>query len=127
VAETPVRFTRPPSQKISEEMKAWAAALSSETTTWPHVQACVFFGFSALYRKDKMFALLPRTRALEPPSSVAFKLESVAPSAAARARRDSRIGNTQMQKVRWFTFTLEVESDLRDALEWLLRAYEAAV
>jgi hypothetical protein len=108
-------------------MKAWASALAGELATWPKVQSRVFFGFTALYRKDKIFALLPRTRALEPPNSIAFKLESAGPRILARARRDSRIGYTEMQKTRWFTFEVSAEADLRDALEWLLRAYEATI
>jgi hypothetical protein len=127
VTKTPVRFTRPPPQKVSEEMKAWAAALAGELATWPQVQSRVFFGFTAIYRKKQIFALLPRTRALEPPNSVAFKLESAGQRVGARSRRDSRIGTTQMQKARWFTFAMSTEADLRDALEWLLRAHEAAI
>ena len=46
---------------------------------------------------------------------------------ATRARDDSRMGYTQMQKASWFTFAVSAEGDLRDALEWLLRAYEAAI
>jgi hypothetical protein len=126
VRKTPVRFSRPRQQQVSEEMKAWAAALAGELTTWPRVRSRVFFGFTALYRKDKIFALLPRTRALEPSNSVAFKLDSTGPRSVARTRRDSRIGHANMQKARWFTFALSAEADLRDGLEWLLRAYEAA-
>jgi hypothetical protein len=111
----------------SEEMKAWAAALAGELITWPQVRSRVFFGFTALYRKDKIFALLPRTRALDPLNSVAFKLESAGPRIVARVRRDSRIGYTEMQKSRWFTFAMSAEADLRDALEWLLRAHDAAI
>jgi hypothetical protein len=121
------RFSRRVPQQVSEEMKAWAAALAGELVTWPQVQSRVFFGFTALHRKDKIFALLPRTRALEPPNSMAFKLESAGPRILARARRDSRIGYTEMQKTRWFTFEVSAEADLRDALEWLLRAYEATI
>lgn len=121
------RFSRRAPQQGSEEMKAWASALAGELATWPKVQSRVFFGFTALYRKDKIFALLPRTRALEPPNSIAFKLESAGPRILARARRDSRIGYTEMQKTRWFTFEVSAEADLRDALEWLLRAYEATI
>ena len=119
-------FSGPRPLQHSEEMKAWAAALAAETATWPQVESRVFFGFTALYREDKIFALLPRTRALEPPNSIAFKLQSAGPRMVAPARRDSRIGHTEMQKARWFTFALSGESDLRDVLEWLLRAYEAA-
>jgi hypothetical protein len=121
------KFSGPRPLQESEEMKAWAAALAAETATWPQVRSCVFFGFTALYRGDKIFALLPRTRALEPRNSIAFKLESAGPRIMACARRDSRIGFTEMHKARWFTFALSAKADLRDVLEWLLRAYEAAL
>jgi hypothetical protein len=107
-------------------MKAWAAALSSEIATWPQVDPRVFFGFTALYRKDNIFALLPRTRVLEPPNAIAFKLRSAGPRVLVGARRDVRIGFTEMQKARWFTFALSAEADLHDVLDWLQRAYEAS-
>jgi hypothetical protein len=108
-------------------MKAWAAALAGELATWPQVRSRVFFGFTAIYRDSQIFALLPRTRALEPSNSIAFKLGSAGPRILARARRDSRIGYSEMQKSRWFTFALSTEADLRDVLEWLLRSHEATI
>lgn len=107
-------------------MKAWAAALAGELATWPQVRSRAFFGFTALYRRDRIFALLPRTRALDPSTSIAFKLESASPHIRTRARQDPRLSFTQMQKARWFTFALDSDADLRDALAWLQRAYEAA-
>jgi hypothetical protein len=117
---------RPQLPAASEEMKAWSAALAVEAGSWPQVATRSFFGFTAFYRKDKIFALVPRTRGMETANSLAFKLE--APSAAVRARleTDPRIGSMQMQKARWFTFELSSDSDLHDALDWLGRAYEAA-
>jgi len=107
-------------------MKAWSAAIGSEIAGWPRVSARSFFGFTALYRADRIFALLPRTRGMETANSLAFKLE--APSAAVRAclETDPRIGSVQMQKARWFTFELSSDSELHSALDWLGRAYEAA-
>jgi hypothetical protein len=121
------KFSLPRPQQVPEEMNAWAVALAGEMTTWPQVRPRVFFGLTALYRGKQIFALLPRTRALEPSNSVAFKLKSTGSRIVKQARSDSRIGYTQMQKTRWFTFAVSGEGDLRDALEWLLRAYEAAV
>jgi hypothetical protein len=40
------------------------------------VSTRAFFGFTALYRKERIFALLPRTRAMETANSLAFKLET---------------------------------------------------
>jgi hypothetical protein len=124
--KTTRRFSNQVKQLVTEEMKAWAAALAGEVETWPQVRSRVFFGFTALYRTDVMFALLPRTRTLDPPNSVAFKLEAAGPCVLAQARRDPRIGSGEMRKARWFTFALSAEVDLRDALQWLMRAHQVA-
>ncbi len=107
-------------------MKIWSAALADEVASWPQIATRSFFGFTALYRKDKIFAVLPRTRGMQTANSLAFKLEAVSRSVRARLENDSRAGSTQMQKVRWFTFELSSDSDLHDALDWLGRSYEAA-
>jgi len=111
---------------ISEEMKAWSAALADEVTGWPHVSTRAFFGFTALYRIEKIFALLPRTRGMGTANSLAFKLEAKTAAVLARIEKDTRVASTQMQKTRWFTFEVSSSSDLRDALYWLGQAYEAA-
>ena len=118
--------SRPSLPKISEEMKAWSAALSTEVAGWPQVTARAFFGFTALYRRDRIFALLPRTRAMETPNSLAFKLEGPGSQVLSELRHDPRVGSTDMQKARWFTFEVTTGADLRDALDWLGRAYERA-
>jgi len=107
-------------------MKAWSAALAAEIADWPNVVTKPFFGFTALYRGVKLFGLLPRTRAMQTPNSLVFKLESPGPQAQARMQRDSRVGEAIMQKARWFTFELSSDADLHDALAWLGRGYEAA-
>ena len=106
-------------------MKAWSAARASEVSDWPQVVTRIFFGLTALYRKDKIFGVLPRTRGMETPNSLGFKLVSPARSVRARLEKDPRVGSTQMQKARWFTFELSSDADLHDALDWLGRAYEA--
>jgi len=117
---------RPALPKISEEMKAWSAALTSEVRTWPSVSTRPMFGFTALYCKAKIFAVVPRTRGMESPNALAVKVGPAGPRALARARRDPRIGFTDALKARWLTFEMSSDSDLRDALEWLSRAYAAA-
>jgi TfoX/Sxy family transcriptional regulator of competence genes len=107
-------------------MKAWSAALTDEVADWPHVSARSFFGFTALYCNDKMFAALPRTRSMGTPNSLVFKLDSQPSAVAARLKKDPRIGSMQMQKARWFTFEISSDADLHDALDWLGTAYEAA-
>ena len=112
--------------KVSEEMRAWSAALGAEVSDWPHLSLRSFFGFTALYRKDKIFAVLPRTRGWGNANSLAFKLEAATPADQSRMEKDPRIGFTLMQKTRWFTFEVSSDADLHDALDWLGRAYEAA-
>lgn len=107
-------------------MKAWSAALAGEIAGRPRVATRFFFGFTAVYRRDRIFALLPRTRGMESANSLGFKVEDPTPSVRARIEKDPRVGSTQMQKARWFTYKLSSDADLHDALEWLNRAYRAA-
>jgi len=120
------KSSRPKLPKISEEMKAWSAALAAEVAGWPQVTTRVFFGFTALYRRDRIFAVLPRTRAMETPNSLAFKFDSPSQRIRARLKQDARAGAMQMQEARWFTFELATNADLRGALDWLRRAYDAS-
>jgi hypothetical protein len=106
-------------------MKAWSAALANEVSGWPQVEGRSFFGFTALYRNDYMFAALPRTRAMETPNSFVFKIENPTPSLRARLEVDRRVGLMSMRNVRWFTFELSSDADLHDALDWLGQACEA--
>src|SRR2546427_13217859 len=97
---------RPSLPKVSEEMKAWSAALAAEITTWPGVTTRPMFGFTALYRHRKIFAVLPCTRGMETPNSLAFKLESAGAGTPAPARRGPRIGFTEKQKARGVNFEI---------------------
>ena len=122
----PQRRSEPKLPKASEEMKAWSAALGAEIAQWPQVELRSFFGFTALYRRDLIFGVLPRTRAMGTSNALAFKLESAGPKIRARLENDPRMGFTLMQRKRWYTFELSSDADLHDALDWLGRAYEAA-
>ncbi len=104
----------------------WSAALAEEVESWPQVSLCAFFGFTALYRRKKIFALLPRTRGFETASSLAFKLEFPQARVLTKLQQDLRLGSTEMQKTNWFTFALSTSSDLHDALRWIEKAYTAA-
>ena len=121
-----LKRTRPKLPEASEEMKAWSAALATEAENWPQVTTRAFFGLTALYRRDRIFALLPRPRAMETPNSLAFKLESPQARIRTQLAHDPRVGSTEMQKARWFTFELSTAVDLRDALDWLGQANEGA-
>ena len=121
--------TRKPHPKflpISDEMKAWAAALGEELGAWPRVSARAMFGLTALYRGKQIFAVLPRTKGMGSANSLAFKLAKSGPRIGARMSADPRISTTVMQATRWFVFELSSDRDLKDALDWLGRAYDAA-
>jgi hypothetical protein len=116
---------------VSEQMKAWSAALADELKGWPNVTVRSFFGFTALYceardRKNRMFAALPCTRAMQTPNTLVFKIENPTPRVRTQLETDRRIGSMNIQKARWFTFELSSDSDLHDALDWLGRAYDIA-
>ena len=119
---------RPNLPKVSDEMKVWSTALADEVAGWPRVSTRSFFGFTALYRGDKIFAALPRTRGMESANSLAFKLETRAPAVSARLEKDCRIHvwSSRIQKARWFSFELASDADVHDALDWLGQAYKAA-
>jgi hypothetical protein len=57
-------------------------------------------------------------------SSLAFKLEKPGRRVLARLKKDKRISSTVMQASRWFVLEMASGEDLKDALEWLGRAYE---
>ena len=54
-----------------------------------------------------MFGLLPRTRAIENASSIAFKLENVTPQMGRKLENDPRIQTTRMKSHRWHTLVLD--------------------
>jgi hypothetical protein len=122
----PAKRSRPELPAISEQMKAWCAALAGETADWPQVRTRSFFGFTALYRKETMFAVLPRTRGMETANSLAFRIDTPTAKVRVRLEKDTRIGSSKIKKARWFTFELSSDADLHDALDWLGRAYKAA-
>jgi len=64
-----MKRARPKLHKISEEMKAWSAALVEEVAGWPQVKLRPMFGFLGAYRGSMIFAALPRTRTMDPPNS----------------------------------------------------------
>lgn len=112
---------------ISEEMKQWSAMLASELKSWPGISTRSMFGFLFFYRRGVVFAALPRTRGFDSPSSLVFKFNAISSALRTRVQSDPRIDVSMKASSKgWFAFRLDCESDLRDALYWLNRAYEAA-
>jgi membrane carboxypeptidase/penicillin-binding protein PbpC len=115
---------RPKLLRISEEMKQWSAMLQQELRAWPRVRSRPMFGFIGFYRDNKIFAGLPRTRALHTSNSIILKFDPIPPDLLRRAQEDSRIDSIkQAPGARWYSFDLNSAGDLRDALWWLNQAY----
>ena len=117
---------RPKLPAISGQMKAWSGALAAATVDWPQVKQSAFFGLTALYRKDTMFAVLPRTRGMEAANALAFRIDTPTAKVRVLLKKDPRIGSAEIKKARWFGFEVSSDADLHDALDWLGRAYAAA-
>ena len=68
------------------------------------------FGMFSIYRGDTIFALLPGTRALELPNTIAMKLN----------------GPAQTEREKWQSFAIEDDGELAAALKHLEDAYRKA-
>lgn len=127
VKAKPATSNWPKLVRISEEMRQWSATLEEELRGWPRVTSRPMFGLIGFYHHGVIFAALPRTRALSSPSSIIFKFDPMPPTLLRRARKDSRIvSERESPDAKWHSFELNTTGDLRDALWWLNRAYEAA-
>lgn len=107
-------------------MKQWSALLGQELRSWPGVTSRPMFSMMAFYRKKIIFALLPRTRALETANSIAFKLYGESPKTSKLLRADSRV-RVAADKDTWIGFEVTAAGDLQDALKWLDLAYRGSV
>jgi hypothetical protein len=121
-----IKVEKQASPPVSEQMKAWSLALAAELVDWPQVTQKSFFGFTALYRGKKMFALLPRTSNIFTSNAVAFCMEAANRSTRTLLEKDLRISAFDKDKTRWFTFELSGNADLHDALDYLGRAFDSA-
>jgi hypothetical protein len=111
---------------VSEQMKAWSTALAAELSGWPQVTLKSFFGFTALYRGNTIFGLLPRTRSIFKTNAVAFRINFESANLQSLIEKDPRIAAFDKERARWFTFELSRDTDLHHALAYLGRAFEAA-
>jgi hypothetical protein len=112
---------------IDDEMKELSAMLEKEVSDWPGISTKPMFGYQGLYRGGKIFAALPRSRAMRSPRSIMIKFASASPAILESAKKDSRVSNVSgMSGAGWLFFELDEASAMKDALGWLGRAYEAA-
>lgn len=103
--------------KVAEELKPAVAFLERELASWPQVTAKPMFGMLAFYRGKKIFAALPRTRALGSENAIICKLPA---DKVTGAKKSSNPGKG------WKPVEITSSSDIREALRWLGRAYEQA-
>ena len=68
------------------------------------------------------FGVLPRTRAMDTPYSVSFKILSRNPSLKKRLEADLRI-LPSTRDAKWISFELQSGEDLPDAIRWFAQAY----
>ncbi len=107
--------------RAPEEMRQWAELIEAEALQWRGVAARPMFGMTALFRGQRIFAALPRTRAIGSPHSVAFKLP-----------RKSDVPEDEMRIIpdrpgaKWLTFELASGRDIAGAITWIRRAYDQA-
>lgn len=116
---------RAPLPRVPDEMRQMSEYLLRELQSWPAVTAKPMFGMDALYRGPAIFAVLPRTRAMETAYSVSFKLQRQTPAWKKELASDARIV-TPNRDALWISFEVHSERDFADAVLWFGRAYEQA-
>jgi len=102
--------------RTSEEMRRLAVLLGQELASWPQVNMRPMFGMEAYYRSSKIFAALPRTRAMGTRDSIAFRLPKGSPDRHVQSVHEGI----------WKTFELNSSADLNQALRFLEMAYRQA-
>lgn len=117
---------RPKLPRASEEIKRFARLLENEILAWPSVNSRPMFGLTGLYHGKKIFAALPRTRTMDTPNSIAFRLPTRFRNITERMENDERV-ISPTPEAKWISFVVESETDIHDALQWLAHAYAEAV
>ena len=121
------RTNRPQFLPISEEMRHWSTLLETEIKSWPDVSAKSMFGLLSFYRAGTIFAALPCSRGFNSSSGFILKFNPMPPPLLKRAQADPRLDtSTRIPGTGWFSFGLNSDADLRDAIFWLNHAYLAA-
>lgn len=116
------RRPRPKLPRIPEEMRQWSDLLLREILAWRNVSSRPMFGMTAVYRGNAIFGVLPRTRAMDTPYSVSFKILLRNPSLKKRLEADLRI-LPSTRDAKWISFELQSGEDLPDAICWFAQAY----
>ena len=121
-----MRVEQPKLLHVSEEMKRLAGLLEAEMLAWPNVTSRPMFGLNGIYRGPNIFAVLPRTRAMDEPDSIAFRLLKRSRHIMDQLANDKQIV-TPTPEAKWITFVMKSDSEIHAALKWLALAYRQAV
>jgi hypothetical protein len=107
-------------------MKQWSALLGAELKRWPGVTTKPMFGFVSFYRGRNIFAALPKTRAMNSPNAIIFKLRGAGSQDLEKLRRDPRAKVSEKGMAGWQSLEVDSTADLKHALDWLDCAFRAA-
>ena len=116
---------RPKLPRVSDEMKRLVEALEAEVLAWPNVTSRPMFGLNGIYRGANIFAVLPRTRAMHVPDSIAFRLLKRSRQVTTKLSKDKRIIESTSD-AKWISFVMQSDSEIHAALDWLALAYRQA-
>jgi hypothetical protein len=78
---------------IDDEMKELSAMLEKEVSDWPGISTKPMFGYQGFYRGGRIFAALPRSRAMRSPRSIMIKFAPASPAILESAKKDSRVSD----------------------------------
>src|SRR5260370_7379188 len=102
---------------IDDERKELSAMLEKEVLDWPRVSKKPMFGYQGLYRDGKIFAALPRSRAMRSPRSIMLKFTSASPAIIKSAKKDSRVSSVSgISGAGWLFFEMDETSATKDPL-----------
>ena len=116
---------RPRLPRVSEEMKRLAGLLEAEMLGWSNVTSRPMFGLNGIYRGSNIFAVLPRTRAMDVPDSIAFRLLKRSRQVMDELHNDKRIV-ASTSEAKWISFVMQSDAEIHAALNWLALAYRQA-
>ncbi len=117
--------SRPKLKRVSEEMRRLAELLEAEVLAWPNVTSRPMFGLTGLYNGRSIFAVLPRTRAVDVPDSIGFRLLKRPKDIVNQLHDDNRI-EPATPASKWILFVMQSDRDIHGALNWLALAYREA-
>lgn len=84
------------------------------------------FGMTVFYRQEIIFAALPKTRSLETPDSVAFRLLRPGRKTIHRLRAEPELRMPPGREKGWIAMEIRDSGDANRALQWFRRAYESS-